>query len=200
MLLREVVEEITEKLPNDTYLSPASIVRKVSQLRDRLLRNYTSAQQQSGALTVTIDMVKGKSHYIPPCPPKNITDVDVLMSGYNGVDDWRRIPLRQFDEYSKTPYYYFLSGKMGIYPAPYNDVPGGIKIFFTPVLPTLTINDMDNSTGFDPDFDMVLVYGVLKDIVTQPLLDQYLAKYNELLREYISANSGYERYVVKERW
>lgn len=200
MLLKDVVEEITEKAPN--FLSPASIVRKVSQVRDRLVRNLGSAQQQSNVVCTAIDLVKDKALYVLPCPPSNVVDVDVYMSAFdNDEDGWRRIPLRQFNERLKEkPYYYFSGDYIGIVPNPEVDTPEGIKIFHAEVLRTLTLADMDGPTGFDPDFDMVLVYGVLKEITTGKESEEFDYKYRQVLNQYETANNGYERYSVGERW
>lgn len=73
----------------------------------------------------------------------------------------------------------------------------GIKIHHLPVIPPLTLADMDNPTGFDPDFDMVLVYGVLREITDN---NDYDIRYQQLLNEYQTANSGYEVHVIQERW
>lgn len=197
MLLKDVVEEITEKLPNN-FLSPRSIVRKVTQIRDRLIRLYGSAQQQADVVCTAIDLHKGQAKYIPPCPPGNVVDVDILDTAYGGSGEWRRIPLRQFNERSpKTPYYYFTAGMIGLVPEPKQDAATGIKIFHVPVLQELTLGDMDKPTGFDPDYDMVLVYGVLREISGN---DEHEMKYQQLLNDYQSANSGWERYAVVERW
>lgn len=200
MLLKDVVEEITEKSPN--FLSPASIVRKVSQVRDRLVRNFGSAQQQSNVICTAIDLVKGKALYVLPCPPGNVVDVDVKMESFhNDNDGWRRIPLRQFNERLKEkPYYYFSGDRIGIVPNPEVDTPEGIKIFHAEVLRELTLADMDGPTGFDPDFDMVFVYGVLKEITSGKESEEFDYKYRQVLNEYETATNGYERYSVTERW
>lgn len=200
MLLREVVEEITEKLPPEVSVSPESIVRKVTQIRDQLLRNYGPAQRQSGTLCVYIDLHEGQSLYYLPCPPDGVVEVAILNTAYGGSGEWVRIPHRQFDERTQKPYYYFVAGKIGLYPPPTHFVAGGMKIFYVPVLKPLTTEDMDKPTGFDPDFDMLLVYGVLNDVTIGPVSNQWYEKYQTLLSEYISATNGYERYVVKERW
>lgn len=200
MLLREVVEEITEKLPPEVSVSPESIVRKVTQKRDQLLRNYGPAQRQSGTLCVYIDLHEGQSLYYPLCPPDGVVEVAILNTAYGGNGAWVRIPHRQFDERTQKPYYYFVAGKIGLYPPPTHFAAGGMKIFYVPVLKPLTTEDMDKPTGFDPDFDMLLVYGVLNDVTIEPVSNQWYEKYQTLLSEYISATNGYERYVVKERW
>lgn len=203
MLVQEIVEEIIEKLPSNTY-PVVSILRKITEVRDRLLRIISPAQRQSDALNQAFDLTAGNGLIDLICPPGNVTEVAIRNSIYTNVEynddarDWRRIPLRQFDEQERNPYYYFVNGKIGIYPPPVYDTFYGIKIFYTPVLPPLTTDDLNSGSGFDPNFDMLLVYGVLKDML--PGAGEIHERYNQIYREYSAATSGYERYVVKGRW
>lgn len=236
MLLGEVVEEIIEKLnwtnPNHG-LSVPSILRKITQVRDDLIRNYGPAQQQSDAVVTTIDLLKDQAQYPLPCPPGNVVNVDVkglwhgLYYGYGPCDCednwvqpqtyntgtetdttpstssdkcWFRMPYRQFDERYFGPYYYFLSGTIGLVPKPCQDVSQGLKIFHIPVLVPLSVDSLDGPTGFDPNYDMVLVYGVLKEATTGAQSAEFAQKYTQWLNDYTTANSGWERYVVNERW
>lgn len=188
MLLKDVVEEIAEKVPN--HLTPQSIIRKVTQVRDRILRESGSALQQAETVCTAIDLKAGQDQYYLPCPAGNVVDVDILIDG-----DWRRLTLRQFNQDSIKPYYYFQAGVIGLVPTPEEDVTQGLKLFHIPVLPPLTIEDMNRMTGFDPDYDMVLVYGVLRE-----LAPGYDDLYQQLLNNWRTANSGFEKYAVKERW
>lgn len=203
MLVQEIVEEIIEKIPENTT-PVVSILRKITQVRDRLLRNLSPAQAQSDTLNQSFDLTAGNGLTDLICPPGNVTDVAIRNAIYTNQSfeddarDWRRIPLRQFDEHDHGPYYYFVAGQIGVYPPPIYDTFYGIKIFYTQVLGELTLEDLNNGSGFDPDFDMLLVYGVLKDMV--PDNGNFDARYQQLYLEYTSATSGYEQYVVKERW
>ncbi|MFB0847339.1 phage adaptor protein [Paenibacillus oleatilyticus] len=231
MNVQDVVEEIQEKSQN--FLSVPSILRKITNVRDNLIRNYGPAQQQSNPIVTELDLLKDVAQYPLPCPPGNIVDVEVrglwygLCGGYyydcqpnwvqpvtyntgtisNEVSTvvdvpncWFRMPYRQFDEHYYGPYYYFLSGTIGLVPKPCQDVQRGLKIFHIPVLAQLTVENLNGPTGFDPHFDMVLVYGVLKEIVSGPQSSEYAEKYQKWVYDYQTANSGWERYVVNERW
>jgi hypothetical protein len=203
MLVQDIVEEIVEKIPENT-MPITSLLRKITQVRDRLLRNLSPAQDQSDVLNQSFDLTAGNGLTDLICPPGNITEVAIRNAIYTNQTfddderDWSRIPLRQFDEHTHRPYYYFVAGQIGVYPPPVYDTFYGIKIFYTAIIGELTLDDLNNGSGFDPDFDMLLVYGVLKDI--QPDNGNFDARYQQLFREYTSATSGYERYVVKERW
>ncbi|WP_340397803.1 hypothetical protein NST50_05320 [Paenibacillus sp. FSL E2-0202] len=200
MKVSDVVEEIIEKSPH--FLSPQSILRKITAVRDRLLRQSMAAQRQSSTVCTAIDLHAGQIEYVPPCSPDSVVDVDVRFSAYRGGDckDYRRIPLRQFDQRAHKPYYYFTAGKIGIMPVPEYDAAYGIKIFHLPVLNPLTFEDMEGDTGFDPDYDMLLVYGVLREITSGNEAQENNTKYLQLLADYTVANSGYETHEVKERW
>lgn len=193
MRVSDVVEEIIEKSPHT--LSPASILRKITQVRDRLLRNPGSAQQQSETVCTAIDLVKDQAAYTLPCPPGAVTEVTMLFD-----DEYVRLPLRQFHNASIKPYHYFQAGRIGIVPTPEETVPYGIKVFHAPVLYPLQLQDMDKDTGFDPDYDMLLVYGVLREITKGDDAEEYNNKYEQLYVEYQAFSNGYERYSVDERW
>lgn len=203
MLVQDIVEEIIEKLPENTA-PVTSILRKITQVRDRLMRNMSAAQSQSEVLNQAFDLAAGDGLTDLICPPGNVTEVAIRRSIYTGApytetpEDWVRIPLRQFDDSSRGPYYYFVSGQIGIFPPPVQDTFYAVKVFYTPVIGELTLSDLNNGSGFDPDFDMLLVWGVLKDI--QPDNAYFDARYQQVYAEYRTANSGYERYAVKERW
>lgn len=193
MKVSDVIEEIIEKSPHT--LSPASVLRKITQVRDRLLRNLGSAQQQSETVCTAIDLVKDQPAYTLPCPQSSVTEVTMLRD-----DVYVRLPLRQFHSASIKPYHYFQAGQIGIVPTPDTDVAYGIKVFHAPVLYPLRLEDMDKDTGFDPDYDMLLVYGVLREITSGNEAEEYNNKYLQLYNEYQTASNGYERYVVDERW
>jgi hypothetical protein len=232
MLLQEVVDEIIEKTP-DNMLSIPSILRKITQVRDNLIRNFTPAQQQSDVIVTTLDLQKDVSQYPLPCPPGSVIDVDVkgLWNGYyygwfiggssdqwvqpetynfnsstsdtpdtSTADAWFRLPYKSFDERYRGPFYYMLSGTIGVVPTPYQDVSQGLKIFHIPVLSALTVDGLNGPTGFDPNYDMVLVYGVLKDATRGADAAEYTQKYNDWVAQYQQANSGFERYTVKSKW
>jgi hypothetical protein len=203
MLVQEVVEEIIEKLPENTA-PVVSILRKVTQTRDRLLRNMSASQMQSEVLNQSFDLTAGNGLTDLICPPGNVTEVAIRNAIYTNqtfnddARDWSRIPLKHFNEQEKHPYYYFVAGQIGVYPPPEYDTFYGIKIFYTPVLTELTNDDMNSSTGFDPDFDMLLVYGVLRDMMPQN--ETFDVRYQQIYSEYRRATNDYEKFVVQESW
>lgn len=203
MKVQDIIEEIIEKIPENT-MPVVSILRKITQTRDRLLRNLSASQMQSEALNQSFDVTVGNGLFNLICPPGNVTEVAVRRSVYTGepfyddARDWLRIPLRHFNEQEKKPYYYFVSGQIGIYPPPAYDTFYGIKIFYTTVLGELTLDDLNSGSGFDPNFDMLLVYGVLRDMMPKNI--EFDERYQQIYNEYRRATNDYEKFVVQESW
>ncbi|MNN47894.1 hypothetical protein D3C81_1623360 [compost metagenome] len=168
------------------------------------MRSPTASQMQSDALDQAFDVTAGEGLFDLICPPGNVTEVAIRYSIYNNQPffnderDWMRVPLRHFNEQERHPYYYFVAGKIGIYPPPEYDTFYGIKIFYTPIIEELTLEDLNNGSGFDPNFDMLLVYGVLRDIV--PGNEAFELRYQQIYTEYRRATNDYEKFVVQESW
>lgn len=164
MKLEEVYAEIVEREP--TFNSMQSVLRKINAVRRNLFRNY---KQQE--IVSALDALKGVAQYPLPCPKSIIRKVIVNGEEYAYHTEGIR------------PYYYFLKETIGLAPAPDQDNVEGIEIFHYEQINDFSIQDMEASPVFDEDYDMLVVYGVLKDIA-----DGYDYKYNELLREFILAN------------
>lgn len=185
----------------------------MTEVRDRLLRNLGSGQQQTDIVATAFDLIADKELYPLPAPAGAITAVTVHYrpdeyyndTGYhdNRNREWYTLHQKQFDQSEGwKPYYYIANGKIGLSCPTRINVPAGLKIYHNPILLPLGLDDLktDSPTGFDPNFDMVLVYGVLKDITIGAEASEYQAKYRELYNEYVTANNGYETYQVKEKW
>lgn len=181
MLLSEVVEEITEKSPIN--LSPASIVRKVSQLRKQIIRNYCSDIDESA-----LDLEEGLAQYPLPCSQDRIKEVTVKGCRYDRGSLGDSVPCQ---------YYYILNETIGIYPTPTETVEEGILIFHAKNPTDLTLGDMNDEAGLN-EYDMLLVWGVLQDV--DPDKQVYKNRYNELFTEYWAANQSVDRSTVKGRW
>lgn len=186
MLLKEAIEEIQEKAPN--FLSMTSIIRKINTTRGQLLRTYGT-----DVVPMTMDLLEGKATYPWPYPSGSIQHVLV-----NGT----KYPLGQLNSLtSKANYYYLLAGTIGLFPTPAEDVTQGLMVMFKKSLAPLSLADMEAEVGFDPDYDMLVVYGVLKDITNSGLSVEYTAKYGAMLNEYLQVPSSPEAYQIPEvRW
>lgn len=185
MLLNELIEEIQEKAPN--YLSLQSIIRKINSERGQLLRLYGT-----DVVPMQMDLLAGQGVYPWPYPAGSIQHV--LVSGV-------AYPMGQLNSLSKAKYYYFLAGSIGIYPVPEVTETQGLTILYKKSLVPLSLNDLDADVGFDPDYDMLIAYGVLKDITNGSTSVEYTAKYGAMLDDYLRASTSPEAYQIPEvRW
>lgn len=180
MLLVEAVEEIQEKSTN--FLSMESIIRKISGVRNRLLRMYGNE-----VMPVQMDLLKGIPNYPWALPHGSI--VSVLV---NGVQ-W---PYAQLNQMGGSRYYYFIAGSIGLFPTPVEDVPRGLTILINKTLVPLTVNDLNADVGFDMDYDMLVVYGVLKDIESGSAAAEFSAKYDLMLNDYLRVNTTPEAHQI----
>lgn len=180
MLLVEAVEEIQEKSTN--FLSMESIIRKISGVRNRLLRMYGNE-----VMPVQMDLLSGIPNYPWALPHGSI--VSVLVNGVK----W---PFAQFNQMAGSRYYYFMAGSIGLHPAPEEDVPGGLTILINKTLVPLSVNDLNAEVGFDMDYDMLVVYGVLKDIEIGSAAAEYAVKFDLMLNDYLRANTVPEAHQI----
>jgi hypothetical protein len=181
MLLSEVVDEIVEKWPSGVEIHMPSVIRKISQLRRQLIRNYCTKIDTS-----TTDLLENVPEYPLPCDQSDIKEVVVNGCPYVRGSLGALVP---------SQYYYILNQTIGIYPTPKITVTEGLMLFHTKSTRDLTMGDLSSEAGLDKDYDMLLVYGVLKDVD-----DKYLIQYNELFKGYWSANLTPDQSVVEGRW
>ncbi|GKU76845.1 hypothetical protein [Paenibacillus sp. L3-i20] len=185
MLLSEAVEEILEKAPN--HLSMQSIIRKINISRDQLLRRFGRETD-----VYQINLIEGESMYPWALPKGGIQSVTVNGKNY---------PFSYDNDISRSRYYYFLSGLIGLHPTPTECVIGGMTIFYDKTLSPLTVEDLDQEIGFDRDYDMLVVYGALKTMEISNASMYYSNLYNQLLDDYLAVNTEPEHYQIKlEGW
>lgn len=174
MLLIEAVEEIQEKSTN--YLSMESIVRKVNSARNQLIRQYGQE-----IVPYQMDLLEGIGSYPWSLPQGSIHTV--LVDGVK----W---PFAQANQMVGSRYYYFIAGSIGLYPVPTENVERGLTILYNKTLAPLTVNDLNAELGFDMDYDMLIVYGVLKDMTIGSESAEYSIKYESMLNDYLRATSN----------
>lgn len=179
MLLSEAVEEIQEKAPN--FLSMQSIIRKVSNVRNQLVRIYGKE-----VVPMRMDLLAGVPVYPWTLPAGSI--VNVLVNGVT-------YPFAQLNSPSRAKYYYLMAGSIGLHPAPTESDQQGLTILYNKTLVPLTINDLNAEIGFDMDFDMLVVYGVLKDMNAG---NEFAIKYTDMLNDYLRASTSPEAYQIPE--
>lgn len=187
MLLIEAIEEIQEK--SDNFLSIQSIIRKISTVRNQLLRKYGS-----DTVAMQFDLLKGIGQY-PYLLPKDSIQT-VLVEGV-------KVPYRQHNQMGGSRYYYFMANSICLYPVPSEDVLQGLTVLYRKTLVPLNENDLDAEVNFDMDYDMLVVYGALKDMTTGNLAAEYTVKYETLLSDYLQATANSEpemHQIVLEGW
>lgn len=181
MLLSEAVEEILEKAPN--YLSMPSLIRKINTVRNQLLRTYGKE-----VVPYRMDINAGSAEYPWPLPPGSIAYV--LVDGHK----W---PMGQLNAASPSHYYYLLAGTIGLYPVPQEAILQGLTIFYKKTLVPLSVGDLNAEVGLDPDYDNLVVYGVLKDITSGAQAAEYAARYEAALNDYLRTATSPEAYQIQ---
>lgn len=186
--LIDAIEEIQERV--QSTLTPKSIIRKINIIRDQLIRHY-----EDRVTLMTMDLLEGIPMYPLNIPVDSV--VSVLVGGHH-------YPFAQFNGLKKTGVYYFIvDGALGIYPTPKEYKQQGLSIFFKKSLPKLSEEDFQSEIGLDKDFDMLVVWGVLKDITNGNDHYEYKSKYNDLLHEFLATTSNAEPaayQIVSEGW
>lgn len=149
MSYAEIIAEADERYPNG--LSPLSKLLKVYNHERKLMR--TIYRRKSAAL---FDVAAGQFMF-----PLTFHYSKIFQAIYDGkYFEYEDIN----DQIGQPPFLYTYDDAIGVYPTPDRDIPGGLMLFhyLEPVKPSLaTIN---NIPVFDPDFPMVLVYGLCKDM------------------------------------
>lgn len=114
--------------------------------------------------------------YPIPCP---ITAIEMVLVG--GTE----YLLRDVNESEAGQFYYYMDGSIGIYPSPEQDIQDGLMVFHYKVPRRLGLNDMNAEPDLDPDYRMLLVWGVAKD-VTENAQDKasFRGEYSSLLLDY----------------
>jgi hypothetical protein len=181
MLLSEAVDEVLEKSPAKFPMQ--SIIRKIDQVRNRLLRMYGK-----DIVPYRFDLLEGQAEYPWPLPMGAITNVLVQGVKYD---------FGQLNAYGRSRYYYFLNSSIGIYPTPAETIPEGVTVFYKRTLAPLTVNDLNGEVGFDTDYDMLVVYGALKDIAKGNEAAEYSSKYDDLLSDFLRAGTTPEPYQIQ---
>lgn len=185
MKLIEAVEEIQEKSSN--HLSMQSIIRKITMSRDQLLRRFGRETEIH-----RMDLLENEPLYPWALPHSSIKSVLV-----NGV----AYQFGYLNDRSRSRYYYFLSGAIGIHPTPKETAKEGLTVFYDKTLVPLTVDALEQEVGFDRDYDMLVVYGALMTIETGNAGLYFSGKYNELLNDYLAVNTDPEHYQIRlEDW
>lgn len=149
MSYQEIIAEADERYPNG--LTPESKLLKVYNHERKLMR--TIYRRKSATV---FDVVAGKMLYPLAFHYSKIFQA-IYAGKYYEYEDIN-------DQIGQPPFLYTYRDSIGVYPTPEQDIPGGLHLFhyLEPVKPTLAT--ITNFPVFDPDFPLVLVYGLCKDM------------------------------------
>lgn len=174
MLLIEIVEEIQER--STKSLSMPSIIRKINQVKNNIKRMHSTGVEVS-----RLDLEPNLSTYPLPCPAGSI--VEVLING-------ARYPQQGLQEHGHSRYYSILDKTLVILPTPTEAITRGLTIFHKTSSRALTVGDLNAEPDMDPDYHMLLVWGVLQETTAGAEAADYKARYDMLLPDYVIANQA----------
>lgn len=186
MNLTEIIAEIDEKYPN--ALSVESKVRKMDYLQKRL---YRKMRKQTFA---SYDLIPDQPTY--PIE-QNIDDIFQVDIGNQACNQFRRYMHKKINDSStdRWSHYYSFVGDVStgdyidIYPTP-TDFEDTMTIWSYEQPDTLTADDLNMSPTLDPDYHMLFVYYVCKEIAENyrdfDISSGYIIQYNTLETEMMS--------------
>lgn len=183
MNITEIIAEIDEKYPNG--LDSTSKVRKMNYLQKHLYRKMR--KQTFFSINTLVDQ--------PSYPLSvNINDVFQVLVGNKEADQFKEYPLKQVNGSStdSNRYYSFIGDvSMGdwidIYPTP-TEFEDTLTIWHYEIPETLTLSS--SSPSLDPDYHMLFVYYVCKEIAENyrdfDIASGFAIQYNTLESEMMS--------------
>ncbi len=186
MNLTEIIAEIDEKYPNG--LSSASKVRKMDYLQKRL---YRKMRKQTYA---SYDLTPDQPEY--PIT-QNISDIFQVDIGNSTSNCYTRYMEKKINDTATdcwSHYYSFIGDVtagdwINIYPTP-TDTEDTMVIWFYEQPDTLSADDLTVTPPLDPDYHMLFVYYVCKEIAENyrdfDISTGYAIQYNTLEAEMFS--------------
>lgn len=188
MKLIDVLEEIQER--SQSTLTMKSLVRKINTVRNQIVRQFENRLDM-----MAMDILEDVPLYPLTIPVDSIQAVLVNDVKYK---------YEQFNDRNHGDYYYYIvDGAIGIVPKPKETIEQGLTIFFKKRLEDLTTDNLEADLGLDQDYEMLVVYGVLRDITNGNEHYEFKNRYEELLRDYLAATANSEpetHTIVLERW
>lgn len=172
MTLKEILDRA------DQYANALSTKQKVSivnELQKKLFRTIYRIKTAT-----SYDLVEGQFLYPLDFHPSKIISVVVDGKRYDYEDINK--------EESIPPYLYTYEDSFGLYPTPEKTVKGGLIFFHYKEPAELTAENLSAIPDFDPDFHMLLMYGLQVEMAEinedVAMVNNFTAKYNGLLEEF----------------
>lgn len=150
MTYAEIIAEADERYPNG--LTAASKLLKVFNHERKLMRTIYRRKTATA-----FDVAAGQFLF-----PLDFHYSKIIQGIYCGKEfEYEDIN----DKIGQPPFLYTYQSSLGVYPTPDKDIEGGLLLFHyaEPVMPT-EANMATTYPIFDPDFPMILVYGLCKDM------------------------------------
>lgn len=167
----EILEKVDTKYPN-----AHSFKQKISMINE-LQKNLFRTIYRVKSATV-FDIIAGVYLYQLDFHHSKIISaiVDGKHIDYEDIND----------EKSGTPFLYTFGNALGIYPTPQRDVSSGL--FIHHYLEPKKLTNESDIPEFDPDFHMMLVYGVCIELAEDSndvdMVNNFTSKYNGLLDDF----------------
>lgn len=174
---QQVIDEADERYPNS--LSTISKLRKVHIKERELFRTIYRVKT-----AVVYDILAGQPTY-----PLDFHVSKIIRVVWNGeTTDYEEINNDQVE----PPFIYTYENSIGRYPTPEEDVEEGLFIYhwYEPWEPDES--KLSSSIQFDPDFPMVLVYDLCKQMAEInrefDIANGFITQHNSQLDDFIKAN------------
>lgn len=191
MTLQQILDEVKERYPAASSLSDESIIRKINNLQAELFRTLYKP-----IITYQDDIAEDVFIYPITFSPNKITGVIV-----DGIEVFERnakgsdVPVSQF--------YYFTEESLCLYPTPTKDISGGLTVFHYQEPEVLSTSSLSIQPDFDPDFHMMLVYGVcitIAEINRGDMRDAFVSSYTDMENQFLKAQEKAEYHVIQDVW
>jgi hypothetical protein len=176
LTVSEIISKADSRVPNS--LTAADKVSILNELQGTLFRTIYRKKTAT-----SYDIVTGQFLY-----PLDFHHSKVISAIVDGRKyDYEDINNQQ----SQPPYLYTYENSLGLFPTPEEDVDKGLFIYhwFEPT--ELTESNLSATPDFDPDFHMMLVYGLCIEIAESSndadSVVNYTSKYNGYLQEFLDS-------------
>lgn len=193
MTLGQIIVEIKERYPPAEALGDESIVRKINNLQAELFRTLYKP-----IILTIMDVFEGVYDYPLDFSPTKITGVII-----DGIEIFERNA--KGSDVVQSQFYYFTENSLCIYPTPKDDIDDGLSVFRYKEPYVLSTNDVGKQPDFDPDFHMMLVYGVCATIAEinrgdNGMQEAFVLSYNALEQKFLQAKEKAEYHVIQDVW
>jgi hypothetical protein len=178
MTVQQILDTVMKKYPHG-YTND-DIILMLNNIQAELFRTIYKP------ITTTVyDITANNPFYPISFSPSKIVDVVVNNQEY---------PYRKIKGQSLAQFYYITEDNcIGIYPTPTVDIPGGLTVFRYKEPAQLSSSNLSAIPDFDPDFHMLLVFRVCKELAENDrqydtnIVNGFISQINGLLQDFDEA-------------